>query len=818
MTQPSPSLDELALDEMALPGEGRAALGRAVEQMGPTGLQRRRRMIRRLAEDDGVTFGGSTPEHAPQPWRVDPLPVLLEADEWARLERGLHQRARILDALLVDLYGPRRTLHQRILPAEVVLGQSGFLPGADKIWLPTRHQLLLAATDLVRGPDGAWQVLSDRVQAPSGAGYAMANRRLVARTLESLHRATGLRRLRPFFDVMAATLEQAAPAGSDLPRVVLLSPGPGSETAFDQAQLATLLGHSLAQSDDLVLLDGRLWLRTTARLQPVDVLLRRVDADWCDSLDLRSESRLGVPGLVAAARRGTLSVVNPLGAGVLENPGLAPYWGALAHFLLGEEPELTMPETWWCGQASHLDHVLTHLDELVVKPISRSVEARSVPGWTLSVAQKDELLRRIEAEPWAWTAQLPVRPSTAPLVTTQGLEQRPLTLRTFGVALGSDYHFMPGGLARVADDPADLVISNHRGAWAKDVWVLEDESVPVRVPAELGQPRVRAVRHEQVPVGLTPRGAQNLYWMGRYAERTEQTARLVLVGDDLLEDHLEHPRTQGHRAMRRVLDAIQASTGVVDDLSELLVSPSLPASTAWTLERTQLAAAEVRELLSLDTPAILSGLQRAIADARAEGVEAQPLAHRLLEGCLALSGLSAESLVRDQVWAFTEAGRRVERAQATVRLLREALGRTTSAGVDTMVVEAVLRACESLITHRRNRAAGVGAEDASVAALELLLTDLTNPRSVVFQLDRLADALALVPVAQLTAQLHELVTQVREADLAEACQHDRADLVDLLTDLENRLRTFSDTLTAVHFTMQAPQHAHAVAELQQGAR
>ena len=799
-----------------------------IERLGAAGLQARRAAVRRLVADDGITWGGARADARPRPWEVDPLPMVLAADEWAALEATLDQRARLLDALLADLYGPRRVLRERLVPAEVVLGHPGFLAAADQIRLPTARQLLLTATDLARGPDGAWTVLADRPQAPAGAGYAMANRRLVARAMEELHREVPLRHLRGFFDLLQVALLEAAPPLDDPPRVVLLSPGADSETAYDQALQSTLLGFPLAQSDDLLIRGGRVWLRTTGRLQAVDVLLRRVDAAWSDSLDLRPDSRLGVPGLTAAARRGAVSVVNPLGAGVLENPGLLPYLDGLSLALLGEPLRLGSPPTWWCGDDSSRSHVLAHLGSLVVKPLSRDAGPATIPGGELDAPARDDLRRRIASAPWAWTAQEPVPMATAPVVTSAGLAERPLVLRAFGAALGSDYHFLPGGLARVAAGTGDALVTTRTGAVSKDVWVLEAPGDPRPRLDLIGLSRTRhAVADAPLP-GLTPRAAASLFRLGRHAERAEGTARLLMTADNLVEDHLQRPGTPGHAAMLAVLDAVAQVTGtphaadvtggpepVLASLRALLVDPARVGSVAHSARRAEAAAADVRELLSQDTPTVLSRLDRTLREARGAGdaLVVQPVSAQVLESLLALAGLIAESLVRDPTWAFLDAGRRLQRARTTLRLLRATLASVRPPVVEGLLTDSVLRVGDSLITYRRRVAAGVGSGEPAVAAAHLLLDDPGNPRSVLFQAERLEEDLAHAPDATVATAVRELLTGLRNLDLEAACAEPRDGLARLLADLEDRVDAVADTIDRVHFLRQQPHVSFAVAEV-----
>ncbi|HET9654323.1 MAG TPA: circularly permuted type 2 ATP-grasp protein, partial [Kineosporiaceae bacterium] len=548
---PPPAADELLAPDGAARC-GSRPLADGIARLGSAGLLTRRDLVRDLLDDDGVTYGSR-----PCRWEVDPLPVVLPADEWQALADGIAQRAELLDLLLADLYGPRTVLSNGLLPPAVVFGHEGFLREADQVRLPGPRQLLLAGADLGRGADGRWRVFGHRTQAPSGAGYAMADRRVVSRVLPGLHRDLRPARLRTFFHALRAALEEAAPAAEQAPRVVLLTPGPTAETAFDQAFLATLFGYPLVEGRDLSVRDGRVWLRSPGRPEPVDVVLRLVDPGLADPLDLRQDSRLGVAGLLEAARQGTVSVVNPFGAAVLENPGLVPYLPDLCRALLGTDPLLEDAATYWCGEDLSRRHVLARLGELVIRPIARGEGTGRRFGWELSDAERDRLRRRIEAEPWRWCGQEPLPLGTAPVVTSAGLQPRRMVLRTFAVAAGDGYQVMSGGLARVAAGDG-LLACGPAGAVAKDVWVQAGEpsaDTPARARPVTGAAAAGGAPATGGPLpSPTPRAAEDLFWLGRYAERAEDTVRLLRVVAELAEDHALRPGTPGAAALRVLLD------------------------------------------------------------------------------------------------------------------------------------------------------------------------------------------------------------------------------------------------------------------------
>lgn len=782
----------------------------AVGSMGLTGLLEARAESRRLVEDDGIRYGGPTDEvDRGRSWVIDPLPVVIGSEEWAGLERGLLQRAELLQLVLDDLYGARRLLRDRIIPAPVVLGHPDFVRSVDGI---AGQRLVVGATDLARGADGRWTVMADKTAAPSGAGYAMANRRVTSRVLAEVHRDASLARLRGWFHTMAAALGSAAPVDVDVPRVVLLSPGSGSETAYDQGFLATLLGFPLVEADDLSVRDGRLWIRSTARREEVDVVLRRVDAAYCDPLELRSDSRLGIAGLVEATRRGAVRLANPLGAGVLENAGLVAFLPEVAHRLLGEDLLLPSAATWWCGDSAARSHVLANLDRLVVKPVARGPVVSARFGWELDAAGRDDLRREVEARPWAWVGQETVPMSTAPVVTPAGLAPGRLVLRTFGVTDSERHHVMPGGLARVNTDPSSSLVSSMSGALAKDVWVLSDD--PAGVRDRTGAPpgaRPRPVRLQR-RVAVAPRVAGNLFWVGRYAERAEGTARLLRVADDLAEDHAQRPGTPGASTMEVMVQAAAALTGVPpvegqgpgDHLRAMVGDAGRPGTVAHACHRLVLAAESVRDQLSQDIWHVLSRLDRTLGRTPSPRTQLRPQLDNVLESLLAVAGVVHESMVRDQTWGFLDGGIRVERAQHTLALLGSTLTTERPPVIDGQVTEAVLEASESIITHRRRTTSGEGPAWPLHSATSLLLLDAGNPRSVAFQVARLGDALRLAGDASLVERCDALAATIGVLDLDELCAGDRASLGGALDAVGRTLRGLSDELGGRYFGRKPP--------------
>ena len=395
---------------------------------------------------------------------------MLSAADWDVLEAGLVQRSRLLDAVLADLYGPRKLLTDGAVPPELVFAHPGYVRAASGIEIPGHHQLFMHACDLSRLPDGRFEVNADWTQAPSGAGYALADRRVVAHAIPDLYEKIAPRPTTPFAQALRLALIDAAPDVAQDPVVVVLSPGIYSETAFDQAYLATLLGFPLVESADLVVRDGKLWMRSLGTLKRVDVVLRRVDALYVDPLDLRADSKLGVVGLVEAERRGTVTVVNTLGSGILESPGLLRFLPKMAERLLGEPALLDTATVYWGGISSELSHLLANLSSLLIKS---AVGSETIVGPELSSHELSGLSAQIQSMPWQWVGQELPQFSSAPTDHAGVLSSAGIGMRLFTVAQRGGYAPMIGGVGYVlAPGTAAYTLTT---VAAKDIWVRPTE-------------------------------------------------------------------------------------------------------------------------------------------------------------------------------------------------------------------------------------------------------------------------------------------------------------------------------------------------------
>lgn len=818
-------------DELLGPDGVRAHWSTVAERLAAFGaaeLSRRADESRRLLVDDWVSYNVSVDgTRSARPWTLDPVPTLIAADEWAHLDAGLAQRATLLDLVLTDLHGRRELLTSGILPPEVVYGHPGFLRACDQITLPGRHQLILAAFDLGRDVDGSWVVLGDRAQAPSGVGYALENRLVVSRVFPDIYRDAEVVRLAPFFRELRAALQQAAPPTDGPPTIVVLTPGGWSETFFEHGYLASYLGYPLVHGSDLRVRDGRVWMRSLGRLTPVDVILRRVDAEWCDPLELEPSSQLGVPGLLEACRLGSVSVVNTLGSGAIENPALLAFLPRIARALLGEDLALPSVETHWCGEPEGLRYVLDHLDELALKPVRRGDGGGTVLGWTLSADERRDLRARIEARPRDWVGQEAIPLGVAPTLVGEQLEPRRTVLRTFAVATDDGYALMPGGLTRVAPRPDEALITNQHGAWSKDTWVLARE--PEQLTGFWLSPSsdMDIVRPAAV---MSSRAAENLFWMSRYAERAEALVRHLRVVSDRISEFAPGTNPAGNTTVQVLLEALTRTTGVapgfvgedaaarlaapVAEMLALLADSEREGSVAHSVRRMLDAATEVRDQLSSDTWLVFGHLDRdlAVTDRSHQVSAVTGALGNVMQALLALSGLAAESMVRDDGWQFMEAGRRIERALHLCSLLRATVTTRRDAATDSLVVESVLTTCDSIITYRRRYRSRAQIE----TMLDLLLLDAGNPRALAFQVDALVAATDAIPsdpdadrgplgalLSDLSATVHLADTNALAAVDADSDALGRLDAY--LANCADLLRAVSDELDVLHFTHQLPQ-------------
>ena len=703
-----------------------------LQRSTPAQLVQRQALLTRQIQENGVTYNVyADPKGADRSWELDLLPHVIAADEWQQLSAGIAQRGRLLNAVLADLYGPQRLIAEGLLPAELVFGHNNFLWPCQGVKPPDGAFLHLYAVDLARTPDGRWWVTADRTQAPSGAGYSLENRTIVSRAFPELYRDLKVQHLAGFFRTLQETLARQAPCGDEAPLVVLLTPGRFNESYFEHLYLARQLGYPLVEGGDLTVRDATVYLKTLSGLRRVHAVMRRLDDDFCDPLELRTDSALGVPGLLEAVRQGRVLVANALGSGVLESPGLLGFLPRINQFLFGEDLILPSIATWWCGEAPVLAEALEKLPELLIKPAFPSQSFAPVFGRDLSEKQRQELAERMQARPYAYVAQELAQLSQAPIWQADDgqLQPRAIGMRVYAVASREGYRVLPGGLTRVAAEADAEVVSMQRGGASKDTWVLGD-----RPPSgEQWKAQRNIGVHDLVRRDpyLPSRVVENLFWFGRYCERCDDSARLLRImlaryvdGDD--PQALQAAVDLGERLM-----LLPDEGELPERLLAALLGDDWPFSLRSNLQRLQWAASQVRGKLSRENWQALVELQREAMELETEEPDFGELLdflNRLVMSLAALSGFALDDMTRDEGWRFLIIGRRIERLQFLSGSLAAFLRGTET--FDQVGLEWLLELGNSSITYRSRYLAVAQL----IPVLDLLLLDEQNPHAVLFQL------------------------------------------------------------------------------------
>jgi uncharacterized circularly permuted ATP-grasp superfamily protein/uncharacterized alpha-E superfamily protein len=695
-------------------------------------------------------------EEAERNWPLNPLPLMLPQSEWDEIAAGVAQRATLLEAVLADVYGEGRLVAEGLLPAAAITGSLDFLRALRGVSPPGGRWTNIYAADIGRGPDGRWWVLGDRVQAPSGAGYALENRLIVSRAFASLYNSLNVHRLAPFFDGLRRGLAAAADRAD--PRICLLTPGPFSETYFEQAHLARYLGFLLVEGDDLVARDGKVYVRTIAGLKRADVIVRRVDADFIDPLELNNASRLGTPGMLEAIRSGGVTVLNMPGSGVLESRALMGFLPGVCRRLLGEDLKLPHVATWWCGEPAARDLVRSRLDELAVAPAFNGRGGDGVISHSRLVADlspevRAALLRRLEDRPGDVVGQEVVRLSTMPVLRGERLEPAPFVLRVFATVTPEGVRVMPGGFCRTSDRPDARAISMGEGARTSDVWVIDDKPVERMTLIT----RAEDVQVRRILGHLPSRAADNLFWLGRYLERAEATLRTIrsLCSSLMASETAGHAAGQTFSSLRELFvewGAVSPDTGpgALPVARQALGDAQAWGSALSIARSAKRTASSMRERFSGDFWSLLleleQGLESAADDLDSEA-EVLRLVERALRTLAALSGLAQENMNRVAGWRFLDIGRRVERGIATSRLSRL----LAHDEADTEDLDLLLDLNDSQITYRARYMVGL----ALTPVRDLVMLDPYNTRSLAFQLARLREHLDVLPTLRDDGMLEE---------------------------------------------------------------
>ncbi|MEO7390564.1 MAG: circularly permuted type 2 ATP-grasp protein [Ramlibacter sp.] len=812
-----------------LQGLPQGAWGPFFEHLGSDGfadLNRRTVNLERQVRDNGITYNVYADANGPQrPWSLDLFPLIISPRSWQKLEAGVLQRVKLLDRVMADVYGPQELLKRNLLPPALVQGHPGYLRPMHGVKPAGGAHLHIAAFDMARDPAGDWWVVSQRTQAPSGLGYLLENRLIISRLFPEAFRDLKVQRLAATYRALVDALSAMCPADSE-PRIVLLTPGPYNETYFEHAYLARYLGLTLVEGSDLTVRDQRLYLKTLKGLEPVHGILKRLDDEFLDPLELRSDSRLGVPGLLQAIRAGNVLVANAPGSAFLESTALLGFLPGLSRHLLGEELKLPSLATWWCGERAAMEAVLPQLATSVIKPTYGSAGASATLGKTLSRRELDEWAGRIvrEAEEHTVQAYLPLSqmPTWKPDEEGDRIIPRSLMLRVFAVSDGvQSWRVLPGGLTRIASAALEIA-SMQRGGSSADTWVLTEGEVDASSLLHYEQPAVDIAHRSR---SATSRAAENLFWLGRYTERTENSTRLArlalesLNGEDqsslpllawLSEMAVANalvlpavpPATQGRRVFERSLIAALADT---EDST----------SVGFNLAALRGAASALRERLSQEQwnvivraeQEFLRGCGAMADDGDLSAVEALRVLETLSGHTAAMTGAQTDRMTRDDGWRLLSSGRHLER----LGFLASALGWAieTEALFDEGGFEAVVALFDSTITFH----AQYQQRHDIPALLDLLVLDRDNPRSLGWVAQTLRGRLAKL-AGSAPGELPDIALTVPDPQtwsLQALCERDAEGrytfLLDLLQHCTDATYELSDALGARYFTHSAPRYS-----------
>ncbi len=790
------------------------------EHAGPgafADFDRRAALLARQVRDDGITYNVYSDQHGPtHRWSLDLLPFIVSREDWAQIEEGVVQRASLLSAILRDVYGEQNVLKQGLLPPALVFGNPGYLRPLHGTVPVGGNFLHIVGFDLARAPDGRWWVVGQRTQAPSGLGYALQNRILVSRLFADSFRAMHVQRLASSFRRLLDTLIELAPRDEDEPpRIVLLTPGPYNETYFEQAYLARYLGIPLVEGNDLTVRSERLYLRTLHGLERVHGVLRRLDDAYCDPLELRPDSALGVPGLLQAVRAGQVLVSNAIGSGFLESHAVHGFLPAIARSMLGVDLKLPARHTWWCGEEAACKDALENLDRALIRasyPGAITEPAADAEGLPVNLA---DIRERILADPELYTVQAFLPFSQTPTWRRTSLIPRVAVIRTYAVADSAGrWHALPGGLTRIGERQKD--VSMQRGGSSADTWVITGGEVDSDTLLD------RKSRHDEVGRRriVTSRAAESLFWMGRYTERTDNAVRAVqhvltaLHGDEPMSEPVLH-------AIGRLCVALGLVPGGVPSPSTsprvfertvltCLTDRDGATSVAFDLAALVRNAAELRDRLALEHWQLISGVAENFWDAlshanpprTAEDVPA-PLSE-VSTGIQAITGAQADGMTRDDGWRLLTIGRQIERLAATSSTLLaffEGDAISHEAGFDL-----ALSLFHSTITYRSRYQ---GRQEAD-ALIDLLVLDASNPRAAACTVELLSRELAALTASagQHPAPMSSdgLLGASLGVSLAELCERDADGRWARMLQLAHRLRGWSFELSdwiGLHYFIHA---------------
>jgi len=761
--------------------------------LGVKELKKRQEDLDWLLAENGVTYNVyNDPNGLNRPWNLNIIPFVIDHKEWKTIQKGLQQRAYLLDLVLKDIYGKRELIKNGIVPSEIIFSHRGFLRPCHQIQYKTAQQLLIHSTDLARGPDGQMWVVNDRTEVPSGMGYSLENRFSTRQVVPDLFNEINVEQPFQFFNDFNDLLINSAATNKKNPTIVILTPGPHNETYFEHAYLSSFLGYPLVKGNDLVVRDNKVWIKTLKGLIQVDVIYRRVDDAYTDPLELRGDSYLGVAGLLNVVRAQNVVVLNPIGSGVLENPGLIPFMNSVCNYFLDEDLILPQIASWWCGQEEEKKFVLENIKKFVVKPIDNTHREHIYFCEFLNDDEIEALKQEILAKPYRYVAQEKISFSTAPNLTEENLEPRKVMCRTFAVAKEKSYSIMPGGLVRVAAEREELRVSNQKGGTSKDFWVTNDLD-------NTHKKRQRYHWHHSTINNLSgidnlpSNTAENLFWSGRYLARTLVTARYVRTVLNQMSNSEFNKRESDSESLHILYQSITHLTSIfpgftgknkeaafkdpMKEIAVVLFDKTKVGSLAHALLSFKNSYYSLRNLWSKDMWRVYDMLQKEWHQFEEKNHKNTKNITKLLDSIItkliAFIGLIEESILVEQGLLVYFIGLQMELATMTIDKSRALLAIHYDEDVEYEILESLLNSHESLNIYRYSFRSYLDIEN----VIKLILLDSSYSRSLKYQLHRIKKDIFKLPKRTENNELTNVQVQI-----INACNSiDKVDIKDLLS-------------------------------------